>query len=233
MSQFRGIKGVLFDSGYTLVQPIGGSWWPGHFFHKILENHNIRGLSWNRLEAALEVGTRFLDDNHHLMTEDHEREQFRNFYRIVLENLGLLNPDSDLLQALANAKVDEIGFELFDDSRAVIKRLHESGLSLGIVSDAWPSLEKKYRLLGLRHYFKTFVISARIGSCKPNERNYKTAIDELGLPPEELLFVDDFPENVEKAIELGLKGILMVRSGTPASDDIAWVKNLEEIEALL
>ena len=234
MSQFRNIKGILFDSGDTLVRPIGGSWWPGPYFHEILDKHNIRDLSWSRLEGALDEGMRYLDDNHHLITEDEEREQFRTYYRILLEHLGLRNSDRGLLCTLANAVVDEIGFELFDDTIPVLERLHERGLSLGIVSDAWPSLEKKHRLLGLRSYFQTFVISAQIGCCKPDERNYKRAVDELGLPPEKLLFVDDGPENVEKAIELGLNGILMVRSGEPAdAGDFEWVRNLEEIEALL
>ena len=129
--------------------------------------------------------------------------------------------------------VDEIEFELFDDSIPVLERLHERGLSLGIVSDAWPSLEKKHRLLGLRNYLQTFVISAQMGCCKPDERNYKRALDEMRLPPDNLLFVDDCPENVEKAIELGLNGILMVRSGVPTDVDFEWVSNLEEIETLL
>ena len=73
----------------------------------------------------------------------------------------------------------------------------------------------------------------QIGCCKPDETNYKTAVDGLGLPPEKLLFVDDNLENVEKPIDLGLNCILMVRRATPASDDIEWVRNLEEIEALL
>ena len=38
----------------------------------------------------------------------------------------------------------------------------------------------------------------------------------MGLPPEKLLFVDDVPENVVGAMELGLNGILMVRSGARA-----------------
>ena len=41
------------------------------------------------------------------------------------------------------------------------------------------------------------------------------------------------PANVEKAIELGLNGILIVRSGVPTDVDFEWVSNLEEIEALL
>ena len=162
-----------------------------------------------------------------------QREQFRTYYRILLEHIGLRNPDSCLLCALANAVVDEVEFELFDDTIPVLERLHERGLSLGIVSDAWPSLEKKYRLLGLRSFFETFVISAQIGCCKPDERNYKQALDEMRLSPDNLLFVDDGPDNVENAIELGLNGILMVRSGVPTDVDFEWVSNLVEIETLL
>ena len=47
------------------------------------------------------------------------------------------------------------------------------GFSLGIISDAWPSLERKYRLLDLRKYFKTFVISAQVGCCKPDRKDFR------------------------------------------------------------
>lgn len=233
MTPFCDIKGILFDSGDTLVRPIGGNWWPGARFREILDNYNIRDLSWSRMECALEEGIRYLDDHHHLMTVDEERDQFQTFYRIVLEHLGLHYHDTSLLSALARARVDEVDFEVYDDTPAVLERLYKNGLSLGVISDAWPSLERKHRLLGLRSYFQTFVISAQIGCCKPDERIYKRAIDELRLPPENLLFVDDVPENVEKAIELGLRGVLMVRNGIPPDVDIEWVKNLEEIEARL
>ena len=55
----------------------------------------------------------------------------------------------------------------------------------------------------------------------------------MGLPPERLLFVDDDPHYVKEAIGLGLIGILMDRSGEPTDVDVEWVRNLEEIEALL
>ena len=29
MTEHKEIKGILFDSGDTLVHPIGGKWWPG------------------------------------------------------------------------------------------------------------------------------------------------------------------------------------------------------------
>ena len=43
MTKHKEIKGILFDSGDTLVRPIGGKWWPGAYFHEILNNYNIRG----------------------------------------------------------------------------------------------------------------------------------------------------------------------------------------------
>ena len=233
MTEHKEIKGILFDSGDTLVRPIGGKWWPGAQFHEILNNHNIQGLSWSQMEGAIEEGIRYLDDHHHLMTVDEERDQYRTFYRIVLEHLGLRNPDSSLLSALARARVDEVDFEVYNDTLTALERLYERGFTLGIISDAWPSLERKYRLLDLRKYFKAFVISAQVGCCKPDKRIFGRAIAEMGLPPERLLFVDDDPHYVKEAIGLGLIGILMVRSGEPADVDVEWVRNLEEIEALL
>ena len=153
--------------------------------------------------------------------------------RIVLQHLGLRNPDTSLISALAHARVDEVDFEVFNDTPAVLERLYEKGVSLGIVSDAWPSLESKYRLLDLRKYFKAFVISAQVGCCKPDRKIFGRAVAEMELPPEKLLFVDDDPLYVKEAIGLGLNGILMVRSGEPTDVDVEWARNLEEIEALL
>ena len=129
--------------------------------------------------------------------------------------------------------MDEVDCEVFNDTFPVLERLYERGFTLGIISDAWPSLERKYRLLDLRKYFKAFVISAQVGCCKPDKRIFGRAIAELELPPEKLLFVDDDPHYVKEAIGLGMYVILMVRSGEPTDVDVEWVRNLEEIEALL
>ena len=116
----------------------------------------------------------------------------------------------------------------------VLERLHERGLSLGIVSDAWPSLEKKIQIArstGITFRHSSF--QPKWDAVNQTKGITRRAVDELGLSPDNLLFVDDCPANVEKAIELALNGILMVRSGVPADVDLDWVSNLEEIETLL
>ena len=63
MPDRRQIRGVLFDSGDTLVTPLGGSWFPGHRFHEILEARGVRSLPADRLDSALGAGMQHLDDN--------------------------------------------------------------------------------------------------------------------------------------------------------------------------
>ena len=66
----RQIKGILFDSGDTLVRPRGGKWLPGPHFHGILANYGIKDLNWDRLDYGLEEGMKYLDNHHHLEIEE-------------------------------------------------------------------------------------------------------------------------------------------------------------------
>jgi FMN phosphatase YigB (HAD superfamily) len=43
---------------------------------------------------------------------------------------------------------------------------------------------------------------------KPDPAIYRYALDKLGTLPEEALFIDDRQENVDTAIETGMKGLV-------------------------
>ncbi len=224
------IKGILFDSGDTLVRPVGGQWIPHHRFEKIVAAHGVDGLQWESMEDAIAEGQAYLSENHHLTTEDEERAQFQTFYDILLKGLGVSQPNDKLTGELARVIVDENNMEPFPDTHIVVHRLNERGLRLGILSDTWPSLDRKYRLLGLRDYFDPFVMSAPLGVWKPDPKMYTTAIDGMAMPPADMLFVDNDPVNVRGANAAGLNGVLMVRSGPPPVDDLPWISNLGELE---
>ena len=227
------IRGILLDSGDTLVRPIEGRWWPGSRFYDILAARGIQDLQWNRMNRALQEAMRYLERHHHLATEDEERGQFQAYYTILLGTLGLPSPPKRVTYELARALVDGIDIVPFSDTRRVLRKLRDRGYSLGLVSNAWPSLERKYRSLGLLEFFDAVMISARIGAFKPDRRIYQQAIDALGLPPQALLFVDDEPHYVEAAIALGMNGVVMVRTGPSPPGGLRWVRNLDEVERLL
>ena len=59
MTKYQDMKGILFDSGDTLVQPIGGKWWPGAQFHKfsiITTFGACHGVGW-RVRLKREYAT--------------------------------------------------------------------------------------------------------------------------------------------------------------------------------
>ncbi len=57
-------------------------------------------------------------------------------------------------------------------------------------------------------YMDGGVLSHQELMVKPNPEIYKVLINRYGLVPEECVFLDDTPENVEVAKSLGMKGIV-------------------------
>ena len=56
-------------------------------------------------------------------------------------------------------------------------------------------------------YFKKCFFSFRLHQLKPFPEIYRTAIEGIGLPPEEILFIDDAPANIEAAQRAGIRTI--------------------------
>ena len=195
--------------------------------------HGIEDADMSRFDEAISLGIRYLDDNHSLSTEEEERWQFRTAHAIILEALGVRSPTANLISELFRLHEEAVDLVLFADTRRVLDDLSGRGIKLGIVSDNWPSLDRRYRQLGLRHYFDAFAISALLGCWKPCERMYTTAIDELGLPPDSLMFVDDFPVNVAAAVRLGLQGFVISRYGLTPETDLPVVTSLDEVVAMI
>lgn len=86
---------------------------------------------------------------------------------------------------------------------AIVEELRATGTGVSLLSNAAPSLRPL--LAPLLHLFDDVVISAEVGTRKPEPEIYRLAIQRLGLPPENVLFIDDFTHNVAAAREAGLR----------------------------
>ncbi len=77
-----------------------------------------------------------------------------------------------------------------------------------ILSNAWPNARYVFgQLFGLDDAVDLMIISAEEGVAKPDPRIYQIALRRLGVRPEEMVFVDDMPENVRAAQTLGIKAV--------------------------
>ena len=88
------------------------------------------------------------------------------------------------------------------------KRLHGQ-VRLGLLSNATISLRAHLERLGWpMHLFEVIGISAEIGRRKPDAAAFRWAAEQLGVPMERILFVDDKPRNVEAARAAGMRALL-------------------------
>ena len=59
--------------------------------------------------------------------------------------------------------------------------------------------------VGLNEHFDGMFLSADIGHSKEEKEYYEHVTDALGLSPDQILFIDDEPENITVATDFGLK----------------------------
>jgi len=227
------IRGILFDAGDTLVRPLEGEWFPGASIRQALKEIEFDDKDGSRLLAAHQEGVRYLNIHHHMDSEEEEMRQMLGYCGAVFTHLGVPMPNAERLHAMAASRVTVMDMAPYEDTLEGVRRFRELGYKVGIVSNAWPSLDRKFRELGLRDEFDFFVVSALVGCFKPGARIFEHAIAESGLPPEDLVFLDDIPRYVNGAANLGIHGVVISRSGVAPDTTYPWVKDLAEFEQYL
>lgn len=237
------IRAVLFDSGEVLMRPIAPAdappeqpwrkYFPGPNFEAMVRaKYSATKLAG--LDDAILLGMEELDRLHTqpIWTLEEETEHFAVFYRILLNALGVSDPG--LAYELARDRVYEPDIEPYPDAPEVLQRLHDSGVVMGVLSEAWPSLDLNYRRIGIRDYFRTFVISANHGLLKDDPKLFAVALEQMDTPVENILFLDDWAPYVQVAIDCGFQGAVVARSSdVPRTEGLTYVANLNEVEELV
>jgi putative hydrolase of the HAD superfamily len=75
------------------------------------------------------------------------------------------------------------------------------------------------RELGYERLFDPMVISGEIGFAKPDPAFFRYAVEHLGLPAGQVLFMDDVQANVDSARTVGLVAELFAQHGGRAELD--------------
>jgi len=113
----------------------------------------------------------------------------------------------------AQAVVDAVPHELqpVPETVALVRRLREAGQRLFYLSNMPLSyaehLERTHDVIG---WFESGVISARVRQIKPEPEIFVTAQRRFGLPPSQLVFVDDVAVNVQAAREAGWQALQFI-----------------------
>ncbi len=90
----------------------------------------------------------------------------------------------------------------------LVRNLKDRGLTVSILSNDSLSLSSMRRQrYGFDALFHDVVISCHHGVVKPDLSLYRIALERIKARPENCVFLDDRPENIEAARQVGIHGI--------------------------
>jgi putative hydrolase of the HAD superfamily len=231
----RRLQAILFDIDDTLFSTT-------EFARKARRNA-VRAMIQGGLDIPEEVVLRELDEVLAEFSSNYEHHFDKLIQRLRPSCLKGLN--SALIVAAGVAAYHDTKFrELapFDDVFPLLHDLKRAGMRLGVVTHGWTvkQAEKLVRL-GLVPYLdpRAVFISDQIGISKPNPKLYATALADLGLPANEVMYVGDSPEHdIAPPQSIGMITVWARRAarhgldGTQITPDYI-VEDFEELRGIL
>ena len=100
-----------------------------------------------------------------------------------------------------------------------VRAARARGVRTGLLSNSWG--DGRYDREGFGELFDAVVISGEEGVRKPDPAIYALAVERLGLPAEEIVFVDDLPGNLKPARALGMTTVLHRGDSAATAAEIA------------
>lgn len=151
------------------------------------------------------------------------REEFDRLYwqhRHVYD-LGMKGNDwwqkiaSDAGTAFTQQQIDQLieadilmWTSLNEETMGWVVALQNAGIPTAILSNMiWEILGYMRQEFGWLSHFQHHTWSCELGIAKPDPAIYIHTCDNLGVPPQETLFLDDKPENIAAAKKIGLHAI--------------------------
>ena len=181
------IRAVLWDMGGVIVRTLD---WSGR-----ARWEERAGLSPHELEQIVFRGEMGVRASLGQASSD-------DVWTWVLQHLGFPKTERTAIET------DFFSGDRVDNDLISFIRSLRPGYKTGMISNAWSELrhwlELKWRIADA---FDHIVISAEVGVLKPDPRIYHLALNGLGVAPDETIFIDDFRENVEGALSLGMQAI--------------------------
>jgi putative hydrolase of the HAD superfamily len=220
-------QAVFFDAGNTLFHT------PVEREERIARALARRGLAVDRerLHEAMERARNETWDSFqgYPRSRQEEDEWELAYFQRLLE---LLEQDANLAPELIRETWFTHYLEAFPDVRPVLEALR-GRVRLGVISNAWPSLDEALQVLNLHAFFDVVINSSLVDAWKPEERIFQIALEEMGVSSESSVFVDDLPQNVEAAENLGFTAFLIDRQDQYPDLDHRRITNLWPVARLI
>lgn len=186
----KNIKAIIFDLGNVLVKVE---------YKYFLKNTGLNGkYTENEIYEILAEPAIFYEKG--IINSD-------EFYRKVVRILSLNMEYDKFYDAWCSVLSETV-----EEMENILKVLHKT-YPLYLLSNTNEAhlnyVKKNFNIL---EYFKACFLSYKIGSLKPERKIYEYVLKSLGILPNEILYIDDKPQNILAAQELGINSYVFVNA---------------------
>ena len=171
------IKAVVFDMFETLVSLFDGRmYFSEHIAADLGVEHMTFRKAWHETEDTRTLGKITIEEG----IDD------------ALKALGVYSESNAKMVADGRMAMLEDTFRLVsDESINLLKNLHKKGIYTGLISNCYSDEAKIIKESALYPLFDAVMLSYEQGMAKPDPAIYHKMAEELGVKPEECLYVGD------------------------------------------
>jgi putative hydrolase of the HAD superfamily len=223
-------RAVFFDVDFTLIHP--GPAFQGHGYAEVCARHGVT-VDAAQFDAAVAAASSTLHND----GGTYDPEIFVDYTTRIIEGMGGHGPGAeaaarDLYEAWASCH----HFTLYEEVPDVLRALHAEGYTIGLISNTQRSLATFERHFELDGLFSVAISSSDHGYMKPHPSIFEEGLRRAKVEPHEAVMVgDSVAHDIEGALRLGMRGILVVRSGLSggAPPDVPVIRSLREVRGHL
>lgn len=188
------MRSVIFDFSGTLFRlEEDDSWFadltdPGGRPFDLAEQAEVMRRMTAPSGQVVELGAEYVDawENRDLDPAEH-----RKVYLEVLRSSGV--PDAQA-HSLYGRLIDPGYWTAYPDTAEVLRRLHEAGYEIGVISNIAFDIRPAFDRVGITRYVEEFTLSYLEGVIKPDPKIFLRTCERLGVAPEEARMIGDSRE---------------------------------------
>lgn len=223
-------RAVFFDVDFTLIHP--GPTFQGHGYAEACARHRVR-VDPARFGEAVAAASSTL----HTEGSEYDPAIFIEYTCRIIEGMGgegegVVRAAADLYEAWAACQ----HFTLYEEVPDVLRELRAGGYAIGLISNTQRSLSVFERHFELDGLFDVAISSSDHGFMKPHPSIFEEGLRRARVTAAEAVMVgDSVPHDIQGALRLGMRGILVARSGlsSGAPPDVPVIQSLRELPPLL
>ena len=182
-------QAVIFDLGGVVID-----WNPNYLYRKIFGEDQAK-IDWFLKEIC--------------PSEWNEKQDAGRSLAVATQERVAAHPEWEApIRAFYERWVEMLGGPIAGTAD-IMRELSAAGVPLYALSnwsaETFPMARARFDELNL---FEKIFVSGEYGMAKPDERFYRTAFEGIGLPIENLVFIDDNLRNIAAAERLGLRSLV-------------------------